>query len=103
MRRSLPYIYFGVSVACALLVLLAARRVAAQMAMEQRTSADSMDGITFITEAAIPLLVGLVFNIAWAGKALLDAIRRRAYSSAAWLGAGMMVWVAAVFAIRMWY
>ena len=103
MRRSLPYIYFGVTVACALLAVLAARGVAAQMAMEQRASSDSVDSITFVTRAAIPLLVGFVFSIAWAGKALFDAIRRRTYGSAAWLGAGLMVWVATVFAIRMWY
>ena len=101
MRRSLPYLYFGVNVACALIVLLAARRVAAQLVMEQRTSADSVDGITFIARAAPALLVGLVSNIAWAAKALLDAMRRRVYGSAAWLGAGLLMWVATVVVVRM--
>ena len=59
-----------------------------------------MDGITFYASAAPALLVGLLSTIAWAGKALVDAMRR-SYGSSAWLGAGVMVWVAAVLVGRM--
>jgi hypothetical protein len=100
-RRSPPYVYFGVNVACALIVFVAAQRVAAQMVMEQRTSADSVDGITFMARAAPALLVGLGSNFAWAAKALLDAMRRRVYGSAVWLGAGLLMWVAIVVVGRM--
>lgn len=101
MRKSLPYIYFVVNVVCALIVLYAAHRVSALMAMEQRTDPDGVDGVSFFVFAGPAWAVALVTSVPWAAKSLGDAVGRRAYGSLAWLAAVLAVWVAAMHAIPM--
>lgn len=99
-RRLLPFLFLVLNVACAWTVLNAAHHVAAVMAREQRTQSDGVDAITFYTMSAPALLVALLANVAWAGKAVVDATRRREYRSFAWLGAAVAVWVLAILVAR---
>lgn len=101
MRRSLPVLYVAVNVACALVVLYAAHRVAAVMAMEQRTVSDSVDGITFFVTAAPAFGVAVLTNAAWAGKVLVDLWRRRGNEALLWLGAAIAIWCVAIVTGRL--
>jgi|SRR5690242_4562150 len=100
MRRSLPFIYLGLNVACALVVLYAVHRVVALMAAEQRTVADFGDSLSFEMISTPAFLLGLLTNLAWVGKALADAWRRRGYQAFVWLAAVAAVWVAALLGAR---
>src|SRR4051812_41615511 len=66
MKRSLPFIYLGLNVACALVVLFAAHRVAGLVAAEQRGYSDSVDAVTFFAHSAPALVLALLANVAWA-------------------------------------
>src|SRR4051812_16501991 len=101
MKRSLPFIYLGLNVACALAVLFAAHRVSAFIAAEQRDYSDGVDGITFFANSAPAFLLALLTNVAWAGKALADVWRRRGYQASAWLGTAGAVWVWAIVIARL--
>jgi hypothetical protein len=101
MRRSLPVIYLAVNITCALRVLYAAHRIAAEMAIEQRVESDAVDGITFIANSAPALGIAIVANVAWMGKVLFDMWRRRDIRALRWLGAAMAVWGAAIVAARL--
>jgi hypothetical protein len=101
MRRSLPVIYLSVNVTCALVVMYAAHRVAAVMAMEQRVASDSVDGITFFAISAPAFLIAAMANAAWTGKVIVDLWRRRGNRALQWLGAAVAVWAVAIVAIRL--
>ena len=101
MRQSLPFIYLGINVACALVVLYAVHRVVAQMAAEQRTVADFGDSLCFEIVSAPAFLLALLTNLAWVGKALADAWRRRGYQAFVWLAAVAAVWVVAIVGARL--
>jgi hypothetical protein len=101
MRRSLPVIYLSVNVTCALVMMYAAHRVAAVMAMEQRVASDSVDGITFFAISAPAFLIAAMANAAWTGKVIFDLWRRRGNCALQWLGAAVAVWGVAIVAIRL--
>src|ERR1700751_3352450 len=101
MRRSLPIVYLAVNVACALVVLYAAHRVAAVMAMEQRGLSDNVDGITFFAISAPAFLIAAITNVVWTGKGLYDMWWRRGNSALQWFGAALAVWGAAIIAGRL--
>jgi hypothetical protein len=100
MRRLLPVVYLAVNVLCAVVVWYAAHRLAAVMALEQRVESDSVDGITFFAISAPALVIGVVANVAWVGKVLLDLWQRRGLRALPWLGAAVGVWGAAIVAAR---
>jgi hypothetical protein len=101
MRRSLPVIYLAVNITCALVVLYAAHRIAALMAIEQRVESDGVDSITFVANSAPAFAIAIVANVAWIGKVLFDVWRRRDVRALRWLGAAMSVWGAAFVAARL--
>ena len=101
MRRTLPIIYLALNVICALVVLRADHHVAAVMAREERVAPDGVDGITFFAMSAPSFLIGLLLNVAWTGKAVVDGAWHLGYGSFGWLGGGVAVWVAALLAIRL--
>ena len=90
-----------VLVACALVVLYAAHRVAAVMAMEQRVLSDSVDGVTFFFISAPAFVIAGIAKAAWTGKVLFDIWRRRGNRAFLWLGAAVAVWGVAIGAIRL--
>jgi hypothetical protein len=100
MKRSLPLVYLGLNVACALVVLFAAHHVAAVIAAEQRDYSDTVDSITFVTDSAPALALALLTNVAWTGLAFADVLRRRGYLAFAWLGVALAVWGSAIVALR---
>jgi hypothetical protein len=86
---------------CAIAVWYAAHRVAVLMALEQRTESDSVDGVTFFVHSAPALAIGVVANVAWIGKLILDLCRRRGLAALPWLGAAIGIWGAAIVAARL--
>ena len=100
MKRSLPLIYLGLNVGCALVVLFAAHRVGAVIAAEQRNHSDGVDSITFVTASAPAFLLAVLANVIWTGKAVADASRRQDYRALAWLGTAAAVWVSAFVVMR---
>jgi hypothetical protein len=101
MRRSLPFVYIGLNIACALAVLYAGYHVTSVIRMEQRTYSDSVDGITFAVMSAPAFLLALLINILWIGKALMDAWRRHVLEAFAWLAAAGAVWAVAMLCARL--
>lgn len=101
MQKSLPFIYLGLNIASAVVVLFAAHRVGAVIAAEQRGYSDAVDSITFVTASAPAVLFAVLTNVTWAGKAVADAWRHQSYRAFAWLGAGAAVWVLAALAVRL--
>jgi hypothetical protein len=101
MKRSLPYIYFVVNLACAHMVLHAGYRVSAFMALEQRDYVDFGDSLSFIMEGGPAMLLGLLTSLVWAGWTLTDASRRSSYQPMVWLGSVAGVWVLAIIGIRL--
>ena len=100
-QRPLAVIYLAINAACAAVVFQAAHRVTAQMAIEQRTLSDSVDGITFFAAAAPAFLVALLTNAAWVVKALVDLWRRRGHEGILWIGGGVVIWGASILAARL--
>jgi ABC-type microcin C transport system permease subunit YejB len=101
MKRSLPFMYLGLNIACALVVLFAAHRVGAVIAAEQRDYSDGVDSITFVAMSAPAFLLAMLINVAWAGKAFADAWRRRGYQAFAWFGSATAVWVWTIVVFRL--
>ncbi len=101
MRRLLPVVYLAVNVMCAIVVWYAAHRVATVMALEQRVESDSVDGITFLAMSWPAFVIGVVANVAWMGKVLVDLWQRRGLRALPLLGAAVGVWGAAVVAARL--
>ena len=101
MQRFLRVLYLSFNVACAIVYLYAIYRVASLMRREQRTASDGVDSISFFVIAAPALLLALLANVTWLGKALLDVSRRHDYRAIKWLGAGMVVWVVAFLGGRL--
>lgn len=66
MRKSLPFIYLGVNVACALVCLYAGHRVAGRMTLERRTAPDGVDGVTFPALSAPALVIAIIRQPAFA-------------------------------------
>ena len=93
MQRFLRILYLGLNVACALVYLYAIYRVASLMRREQRTVSDAVDSVSFFVIAAPALLLALLANVTWVGKALVDVSRRHDYRAIKWLCAGVGVWV----------
>lgn len=68
--------------------------------MEQRTSSDSVDGITFAVLSAPGILLGAVVNLLWIAKAIVDAWRRHTLEAFLWLVDAWAVWATAVLVGR---
>jgi len=100
MKRSLPVIYLAINAACALFVFYAAHRTA-QMALEQRTESDSVDGITFFATSAPAFAIATLTNAVWICKVIADLWRRRGREALVWLGGAVIVWGAAILACRL--
>jgi len=100
MRRSLPATYLAINVACALVMLAAVHHVTSVMALEQRTVADGVDGITFFTDSAIAWGIAALANVVWICLALIDLVRRRRGQAFWWLGGAVAVWGVAFLAGR---
>jgi hypothetical protein len=100
MRRSVPVTYLTINAACALAMLYAAHRVAAVMAMEQRTVPDGVDSVTFVTGSAPAWAIAALLNVAWIVAALIDLARRRGGRALWWLGGAVAVWSVAFLSIR---
>lgn len=93
MRRGLPYIYGGVNVACALIVVFARLRVAAVQAREGRSYTDFGDGLEFFMVVGPTLVLGLVTNAAWLVKSLRDIARHQSYTAFRWFRGCTALWV----------
>jgi hypothetical protein len=100
MRRSVPVIYLALNAACALAMLYAAHRVAAVMALEERTVPDGVDSITFVTGSVVAWVIAALLNVAWIVAALIAVVRRRSGRALWWLGGAVAVWSAAFLSIR---
>jgi hypothetical protein len=101
MRRSLPHIFFGFNVVCALIPLLVDYRMKMLMMAEERTYADFGDMLNFLILGVPAILLGLLTIIAWAGWTFTSASRRASYQPRIWLGRVIAVWVVAILYIRL--
>ena len=99
-RRLLAFLYIGLQVACALIVLYASYRVSARMAFEQRTASDIGDAIEFFEIAAPTFLLAMVINLAWLAKAILDVSRRDDHRAIRFLGGAVALWIVTIVALR---
>jgi hypothetical protein len=100
MRRVFPALYLTINLACALIVIVVAYQVAALMALEQRSSADGVDGVTFVARTAPAVLVAIVVNLAWVVGAVVNAGWARRSLAFRWLGGAAVLWVATLLSIR---
>jgi hypothetical protein len=94
MQRSLRVLYLAINVACGVVYLYAIHRVTSLMALEQRTAADGVDGISFFAVAAPAIVLALLVSAVWLAKALVDVSRNKDYRAIKWLGAVATVWLA---------
>jgi hypothetical protein len=94
MQRSFRVLYLAINVACGVVYLYAIHRVTSLMALEHRTAADSVDGISFFALAAPAIVLALLVNAAWLAKALIDVSRSKNHRAIQWFGAVAVVWLA---------
>ena len=100
-RRSLPYVFFGFNVVCALIVLHVDYRIKLLMMQEERTYPDFGDSLNFFIQGVPAMLLGLLTSVAWAAWTLTSASRHESYRPSIWLGRVVAVWVVAILYIRL--
>ena len=101
MRRSLPYVFFGFNVVCALVLVLFETHTRMLMMAEERNYPDFGDNMNFLLIGVPAMLLGLLTILAWAGWTLTSASRRECYRPISWLGRVIAVWVVALVYVRL--
>lgn len=101
MNKSIPVIYSLANVAGAFLTFYFGHGIVMFAKAEHRMYFDASDSFTFLGETWPIFLAALFINAIWLVKALIDIFKRRTLQTSAWLGAVVLVWVAAFVAIRL--
>lgn len=94
-------IYLLVNLVGALLIFGFSHSIVQLAKQEERDYYDSVDGITFFCRAFPVFFFCCMINAGWGIKALIEAFKCRDHRALIALGIVLVIWAAAIFAIRL--